>query len=365
MHESLIDFLKNKYQNWEFISRAPEESAAETDDIIESAPRSEILHESSITIGEQYDTVYFIDGSESRYIVATAELIEPTTSIQRQDSGTYPIAIGQTSVVACRLNLSTSEFRTAECKEQIVIAVPSILDDKECPPFRWPNDYNRKEDVLIVNYNQDDNRTNLFDAAREAIHKIMRRDEDWILKICLSKLTMEQNPLIIIDGKFQSRIPDMSPVLSINKKFDYTRLPYDTRDAIKRIKNNNNPMWSAPRLINGSTSVWYVRLRDKDLYSNNTEPLEMNAGIVECALMGDFSKNRTIINSCSHLLIKRLANPTCYNLDIKRWRTHLYHMYLTEKTCKQKLISKHSLMRLIYGYKQAHRNRKCDSTIAE
>ena len=240
MSESLISLLKSNYQNWKFISRTPDERVTDSDDIIESVPMTGESPKPHIKIGKDYDTIYFIDGSESRYIVASAE------EIQNQQPMSYPIAIGQTSVVACRLNLSTGEFRTAECKEQIVIAVPSILDKKE-HEISWKNNYNGKEKVLIVNYDEVNNRTNLFEVARESIHKKMRSDEDLILKNCLKNLTEEQKPLIIIDGKFQSSVPAMSPVLSINKKFDYTRLPYDTREAIQRIKDDNTNKCGQPR----------------------------------------------------------------------------------------------------------------------
>ena len=350
MDKGIINILGESYKDWKFVSINPNIHS----DIVDYAEpidtSSNSNQQTTIRIGKQYDLVFFIDGSRYSHIVASAESSNPD---RRRYS--YPIAVGQTSVVACSLNRKTGLFKAEQKKHKIIVALPNDIEKnrKRLPVKVKEVCFSGNTEVLIVPYDSKvspKGGKTLFDISRNAIHNCMREDEGLILNNLLNSIDKEQNPLIIIDGKFQGEVPVDSPVLSINKQYDYTALEDKLRKEINNIKDYKQ-VKSYPTLVKDKKSVWYIRLRDNEKdYSNSLEPLEMNAGIVECALMGDYRKHRKqglIICECTKL-VRDLASPTCYGLDY-RWRTHLYHMYLTEVACKQQYINETYLMKIIYG----------------
>lgn len=352
MNNCLIAWLQNHFPDWKFTSRYPDIDEREPEDVPPSLEVCEKPFKPSDKLKEGFNMVYFIDGARHIDVFATVESLNEPNSIA------YPIAIGQSSVVACKLDTITHSFKRAITPlRKIVISLPDVIVKEPTPINDW---LSPDLTVNMVGYEtkraeRTEGAESLFGAAKKIIHSIMREDENAALFECLED--SEPEKLIIIDGHFQtnSELTYKSPVLSIDKSYDYPSLRKEIRTELSILRESMETYYTSPVLKyetkdEPQKTIWYVRLRDHDHFKDKSA-LTAEAGIVECALLGDFTtteEDKAVVRECSNL-IRELANPTCYGLDEKRWRMHLYHMYLTEQMCKQLYINESYLMSRVYG----------------
>jgi hypothetical protein len=134
-----------------------------------------------------------------------------------------------------------------------------------------------------------------------------------------------------------------SRVIGVSKSFN----PYLARDKRnKSIANvianlpsfHRTPVYRyKPSTINAEFGVWYVRINKKENMFNpldgilKVEKILTRDNEIEYGLNSDEVDNIT-----THLINER--SPSCYGVD-KRWASHLYPVYLTEKYIKSKYLS--------------------------
>ena len=353
--KSLISWLSEKYPDWRFTSRNPDAEQTEDEEYLqESIEQSPQIRKNDEGNNAVFDLVYFIDGSKTGWgAIATAE------SKNENKAPAYPVCFGETAVAVCRLNCKSKKFERIRFQgdHNIILSLPKTIEEqRQCILWHdinlmiYPYDVDVSDDLQ-----KSEEKVDLIKTAKEEVKHCMRDKEEEALERCLS---FKGNKFIIIDGQFQSRTQarESDPILSIDKAFSYYKLHDDLRKEIEGLKDNNPSRGyrTKPSLIvdkGVEKTLWFVRLRDyDDTYRDNSiRTLTKEAGVLECALLGDHTQNDDYINKCS-LLLRDLANPTCYGLDSqKRWRTHLYHMYLTELCCKQTYYNESFLMEIVYG----------------
>lgn len=312
---------------------------------------------------------YFIDGAMNFLQIG---YVKP----HKEDGPLFHVLLGD--VVAARGKLDDKDFRIDDFMHSLVIAYPKEFHIQEEARNRistvfessgvW-GEKNRKgitykfvpypvehDDNSSSNGDVDSSSRNTYVQAKHAILNEMRQQEKLLLDCALEK---SENSRVYIDGEFQTDDPRYrGRVLSICKQLSLVKLSKTIESGESLVSEimNMKPkdgctsvfQWSE-RGIEGKRYIrswwtWYLRLRDNPLRDRDA----IMSDIIQCTVQSQDKPSEETIrewNAC----LQRLSFPTCYGLDKKRWRTHIYQIYLTELFCKNQLINRKALEYLAYG----------------
>lgn len=299
---------------------------------------------------------YFLDGSRKVYLLG--EFISA-------DNKYLPILAGQIATACCeRINKNMKKFMM---KRSNVIAFPRRINEetlenietnilskiKDSNFFKMISD-EIKWEILKYDLGTSQNNVNvkIEDKGTAKIQEVMQSYEVEMIQTIAEKGLLQENSILVIDGslRFERQTKKMQPkcfrnVIAVAKSFD----PHKTK-LLKR-KNKEIGTYLKDLKFAYRTPVfmvenyhktmrygtWYVRIRQKNQWKN---PLD---GIVKIEKLAttDFEHengfdSNLIDNISTCILAER--NPTCYGND-KRWASHLYPIYLTEKLVKSSFLS--------------------------
>lgn len=353
MAKNLFSILNDRFKknDWSFVGRPPYESDDIENAIDSNEEECSPTSNSSEGGTEPEEAYYFIDGAERRLKIGYAE---------SEELGPYPLYVGDVAI-CCGQLLTNKSFHCFRHSHYLCYAFPVQLMDhagsiKECvEEFRKQFDIIQEPTLEILFYNKEED-----PMAR--IHRHMRSMEEELLISLLKKDI--NNVYIFIDGHFPwndkqnenkeydelKKLCLENNVISVDKEFSYSRMKDNKmREEIKKLQSKENKESTSTSSFypkGKSIVLWYQKLR------NDSLPEEPSSDIVECAIPYDETqpdeKEKEKEKAEWESLLKRLSCPTCYGLE-KRWRTHVYPMYLTERCCKEIQISETLLKRLIYG----------------
>lgn len=312
---------------------------------------------------------FFIDGAMSSNIVGYA-------SCRTTDDGKqYPILFGE--IVACVGSLNKNDFYIDDnrVEHHYVIAFPrkgeGLFYGQDCAhiedsikKYGLIHDLG-KGNIIFAPYphstesGKASNTENLekkgsFSQAKAAILNEMRRLEKRLLEDVLEK----QDARVYIDGEFQEDNEKYhGRAVSICKLFSLPSLKQKLLDAgnlakdIEKLKDGDNTcsyQWKGHEHYKNNWHTWFLKLRDNPIPDRD----RIMSDLIQCTIESDKqpAEVEEMLKGWNRRLLE-LAFPTCYGLDKKRWRTHIYPIYLTELYCKSRLNNKKAIEHFIYGNK--------------
>lgn len=317
---------------------------------------------------------YFIDGAMS--------FLQIGYVMPRKDDGPlFHVLLGD--IVAARGKLADNDFRIDDFTHSLVVAYPkdfqvqeearnrisSVLEssglwrEKEWAGITFkfiPYPVERNDDSSS-NGDVDSSSRNTYIQAKHAILDEMRQLEKRLLDSALDKC---DDARVYIDGEFQTDDTKyQGRVLSICKQLSLIKIAKRIERGEKLVSEivhmesehmeSDNPCTSVFRWnekgIEGMRYkrnwwTWYLKLRDNPLRDRDA----IMSDIIQCTVQSQDKPSEEIIKEWNANL-QRLSFPTCYGLDKKRWRTHIYQIYLTELFCKNQSINGKALEYLAYG----------------
>lgn len=194
----------------------------------------------------------------------------------------------------------------------------------------------------IISFNPDEKESIPTKATQ-----ILRRQEAALIESMAESGIVNEHNWMVVDGPLSIKEADYQNfqnkgyryMIGIEKSFHdkYEKRPF--AQTINTLQEGYRTPAFIPRSKKGNTKValWYLRLRRPDRPNDRSH-------IVACELLipeGQEKIETNLINRVSKAILDE-AYPLCYGSD-ERWRTHLYPVFLTEKTCKSLFHSKEIL----------------------
>lgn len=323
------------------------------DDLPTPSPQQDDEKVPPIDVKDNAD--YFIDGVMHTAIVGY---------IHNSKHGTFPLLAGD--VVACCGELYKKAFSIIKHNRAFLLAYPDLSEDSEERTLseiieniksRLTKSFNRLTKsanlpvipFIPLHYPTDDShRKSPYAQAREAIRKHMQEKEKELLDgIVTHSKNAKKDYHVYIDGRFQKEDEryKASKVISICKQMSLPdiekRYHLKVTDVTTLKEGDVTKIYQCAE--GGNWRTWFMRLRQHSLPDRD----RAMSDIIECTIM---SKNaRVNTHEKWGKRLSSLAYPTCYGMDKKRWRTHIYPIYLTELYGKQKQLSIELFNKLIYG----------------
>ena len=361
--DGIVSLFKESLENWQFVETPYYEHGINVEEEFDHHNSDSSLEffsandpTATTPINVRDDADYFIDGVMHIAIVGYVyDSQSPTTS--------FPIIAGD--VVASSGELYYKTFKIIKHKHAIVLTHPKELTIKEevykklkgCIAKWTSAEFELLEYPCDKSSGESNNSANLstksrFSQARHEVLNYMRKEEkrllDWILQ------NNKNNYRVFIDGEFQSsdnkyassRVISICKQLSLQSlesKFnlrasDITNLEGGAASqAYKWAFNDENEYMS-------KWYTWFMRLRQHALPDQD----RTMSDIIQCTVVSESSPDNDLIEEWKQRLLK-LAYPTCYGLDKRRWRTHIYPIYLTELYGKQQQLNIELFNKIIYG----------------
>lgn len=194
----------------------------------------------------------------------------------------------------------------------------------------------------IISFNPDEK-----EYAPTKATQILRRQEAALIEYMAESGIVNEDNWMVVDGPLSIKEADYQNfqnkgyrnMVGIEKSFHdkYEKRPF--AQTINTLQEGYRTPAFIPRSKRGNTKValWYLRLRRPDRPNDRSH-------IVACELLipeGQEKIETDLINRVSKAILNE-AYPLCYGSD-ERWRTHLYPVFVTEKTCKSLFHSKEIL----------------------
>ena len=292
---------------------------------------------------------YFIDGVMHTAIVGY---------IHNSKYGTFPLLAGD--IAACCGELFQNAFSIVKHKRAFVLVYPKEWTLSDDIVGCLTNSFNRPGFPFIsLHYPTDysegashpEQSTGRYAQATKEILELMRKEEKTLLD-GIVKYT-EKSYHVYIDGEFQAddELYNASKVISICKQLSLPsiekRFHLKVTDVTQLEAGQVSPVYKWPDDGGSLTQHWYtwfMRLRQHSLPDRD----RTMSDILQCTIVSKTVPDDNLIKEWADRL-SSLAYPTCYGLDKKRWRTHIYPIYLTELYGKQKQLRIEHCNKLIYG----------------
>ena len=264
----------------------------------------------------------------------------------------YQLCLAQTVTTCCHRN---ADGRM--CIEKADSRMSLIMHKRLLERLNCTDSVDGLKNRINSLLNSDEKNINLYDivcfdpekneyAPTKATQLLRRQEADLIEHMAESGAVNEDNwmvvdgPLSIKEADFQNFNNDgYRYMVGIEKSFHdkYEKRPY--AQTINTLREGYRTPAYIPWSKRGNERValWYIRLRRPDRPNDRSH-------IVACELLipPDLEKIDTnLINRISKAILNE-AYPICYGVD-KRWRTHLYPVFVTEKACKSLFHSKEIL----------------------
>lgn len=299
---------------------------------------------------------YFLDGSRKVYVVG--EFISG-------DNKFLPIVAGQIATACCkRYHKKMKKFML---KRSNVIAFPNRINDENLdnikarikerikksnfskrisPNIKWVmENYKLKGINDYVN-------ARIEDKGTAKIQEIMQSYEVEMIHSIAEKGLLQENSMLVIDGslRFERQTRKMEPryfknVISIAKSFD----PHKTKLLKRKTKEigaylkdlkfgYRTPVFLVENYYKTMRfGTWYIRIRQQDWWKNPLDGIVKIEKLATTNIEEEKGFDSGLIDNLSSCILAE-RNPTCYGKD-KRWPSHLYPIYLTEKLVKSCFLS--------------------------
>ena len=301
------------------------------------------------TIDVKNNAEYFIDGVMHTAIVGY---------VHNAKIGTFPLLAGD--VGACCGELYQKAFSIVTHKRAFLFAYPkewTLSDEIAC---RLTNSFNRPDfpfiplqypSALSQSTSHSEQSKGRYKEASDEILEYMRKEEKKILDGIVRNT--EKSYHVYVDGEFQSDDEryDSAKVISICKQLSLPsiekRFHLKVTDVTQLEEGQVSPSYKWPNEGGSLTQnwhTWFMRLRQHSIPDRD----RTMSDIIQCTIVSKNIPDENLIKEWANRL-SSLAYPTCYGLDKKRWRTHIYPIYLTELYGKQKQLSIEHFNKLIYG----------------
>ncbi len=293
------------------------------------------------------DISYFIDG--------TMGFIQVGHVQKAQES--FPILLRQ--IVASRGKLENGSFNVDDSKHLVVLVYPEDLDlrvEDKCTINETIKNTLKSFGEIIpecVPYpNLSKDTSSKHKQAKEAIMDIMKKTETMLLKDGLEK---NKDGVYYKDGELEDDGESYlgMDVISLCKKLSVDSLARKVEEGEKKLieeiaglNDDKNYTSLYKSKLKKNWWIWYLKLRN----ANRKDKDHVMSDVIQCTIESETTPSDSDVGKWVERL-KQLAYPTCYGLDRARWRTHIYHIYLTELFCKMQSINQQAIEYLVYGNK--------------
>lgn len=300
---------------------------------------------------------YFLDGSRKVYIVG--EFISG-------DSKYLPIVAGQIAIACCeRKNKRMKKFRMSRCNgivfpgDRINNDVLSSIKNKIREKIMESN-FSKRVSSNVEWALQDYKLRGVFhnpnvkieDKGTAKIQEIMQSYEVEMIHNIAEEGFLQEDSMLVVDGslRFERQTKRMEcryfkNVISIAKTFD----PHKTRLLKKKTKEigaylkdlkfgHRTPVFlieNKKKTLKFGT--WYIRIRKQNYLKNPLDGIVKVEKLATTMDENDYGFDSGLIDNISSSILAE-RNPTSYGRD-KRWASHLYPIYLTEKLVKSCFLS--------------------------
>lgn len=360
LEENLSTLFRRLSQN-EVIGIDSEDSAEMPDiDILfddmyeitsDSAETSAHTHHINVreAVGTPVNIRYFEDGAKRGSSMFVCTLKQKENDIYNEVD--YPLCLAQTVTTCCHrdsdggLGIEKSVSKTYLIMHKRLwerLDNSNGADIKTC--INSAIDSSKSDINLcdVVCFNPDENEY----APSKATHLLRRQEAEMIEDMAVSGLVNEDN-WMVVDGPLSIKEADYQSfnskgyryMVGVEKSFHdkYEKRPF--AQTINTLQEGFRTPAFIPKSKRGNARValWYLRLRHPDRPNDRSH-------IVACELLipdGQEKIDTELINRVSKAILDE-AYPLCYGSD-ERWRTHLYPVFVTEKSCKSFFHSKEIL----------------------
>ena len=353
MTKTLFEILKGQDPNWDFVDYMPfdERSDLENDNRSPDSetppqrqePEGHICDSIELKPGKKLDekcihddAEYFIDGVRNIRILGHF--------YDTKENRSYPVLYGD--IVASCGEIHEKSFKIVASRHILAFALPSLDSfpeetEEEIESFFKQSGLNKLYDTIELRFysrNTTGNRS-IFSVAKKLLQDRMLEAEHELLENVWSSVKERKNSFIFVDGRFdeKSSIDYLADkVLSLCKEFSIESCDLSAINALscESIKNQH----TKPEEKDSHRWRWFMKLR------NDQIPKEIPSDILLCTSAGKPEKE--VVEEWVGRL-NELAWPTCYGLDRRRWRTHIYPIFLTETYSHQMQVNEERLKQLI------------------
>lgn len=299
--------------------------------------------------GEPVNISFFEDGAKRGSSMFVCTLKQKENDLYNEVD--YPLCLAQTVTTCCS--------RSSEGRIDIEKAVSKtylIMHKRLLERLNNNDDNNLKESINSA-INTGKKNINLCDIIsfdpdeKEYAHtkatQILRRQEAALIEDMAKSESVNEDNWMVVDGPLSIKEANIQNfknkgyryMVGIEKSFHdkYEKRPF--AQTINTLQEGYRTLAYIPRSKRGNAKValWYLRLRRPDRSNDRSH-------IVACELLIPEEQEKietNLINRVSKAILNE-AYPLCYGSD-ERWRTHLYPVFVTERTCKSLFHSKEIL----------------------
>lgn len=299
--------------------------------------------------GEPINISFFEDGAKrgSSMFVCTLKQRE----YDKYNEVDYSLCLAQTVATCCnrgldgRMGIEKSVSKTHLIIHKRLLDRLNITDNTDLRDSINSVINSGKKDINLCDIASFDPDNKEYAPAKAT--QLLRRQEAKLIEDMAASGKVNDNNWMVVDGPLsikEATHQDFSRkgyqyMVGIEKSFHdkYEKRPF--AQTINTLPEGYRTPAFIPSSKRGNTNValWYLRLRRPDRPNDRSH-------IVACELVIPEGKEKidtNLINRVSKAILYE-AYPLCYG-DDERWRTHLYPVFITEKTCKSLFHSREIL----------------------
>ena len=330
------------------IDTFPEDMDEATSDLAETSAETNHINVREAD-GEPVNISFFEDGAKKASSMFVCTLKQKENDLYNEVD--YPFCLVQTVTTCCHRN------QDGKIGIEKAISKTYLIMHKRLLERLNNNDGNGLRNSINSVIDFDKKNINLCDIisfdpdekeyAPTKATQILRQQEAELIEYMARSGRVTEDNWMVVDGPLSIKEANNQNfknkgyryMVGIEKSFHdkYEKRPY--AQAINTLQEGYRTPAFVPRSKRGKAKValWYLRLRRPDRPNDRSH-------IVACELLmpeGQEKIETELINRVSKAILNE-AYPLCYGSD-ERWRTHLYPVFVTEKTCKALFHSKEIL----------------------